>query len=72
MEHLIGGRYSIIFKKKESNRLYDSIRANTKSRGSPARADAVREMKSLGYQNWKQKYSCGRRWAAETVFSAVL
>jgi hypothetical protein len=45
--------------------------ASTKSRGSPARANAVREMKSLGYQNWKQKYSYGRQWAAETVFSAV-
>jgi hypothetical protein len=45
--------------------------AIAKSRGSPARVNAVREMKSLGYQNWKQKYSYGRRWAAETVFSAV-
>jgi hypothetical protein len=45
--------------------------ANTKSRGSPARAKAVREMKCLGYRLWKQKYSYGRRWAAETVFSAV-
>jgi hypothetical protein len=45
--------------------------ASTRARGSPARAKAVREMKDLGYKEWKQKYSYGRRWAAETVFSAV-
>jgi hypothetical protein len=45
--------------------------ANTKARGSPARAKAVREMKELGYQRWKQKYGYGSRWAAESVFSAV-
>ena len=49
------------------------IRSNaiTKARGSPARARAVRELKDLGYQNWKEKYNYGRRWAAESVFSAV-
>ena len=45
--------------------------ANTKARGSPARARAVRELKDLGYQSWKEKYHYGRRWAAESVFSAV-
>jgi len=45
--------------------------ANTKARGSPARGKAVREMKGLGYQRWKQKYDYGMRWAAESVFSAV-
>jgi len=49
------------------------IRSNaiTKARGSPARARAVRELKDLGYQNWKEKYNYGRRWAAESIFSAV-
>jgi hypothetical protein len=49
------------------------IRSNaiTKARGSPARARAVRELKDLGYQSWKEKYNYGRRWAAEAVFSAV-
>jgi len=28
--------------------------ANTKARGSPARAKAVKEMKALGYQRWKE------------------
>ena len=45
--------------------------ANTKARGSSARARAVRELKDLGYQSWKEKYNYGRRWAAESVFSAV-
>jgi hypothetical protein len=45
--------------------------ANTKARGSPARAKAVMERKELGYQRWKEKYNYGRRWATETVFSAV-
>ena len=45
--------------------------ASTRARGSPARAKAVREVKDLGYKEWKQKYSYGRRWAAETAFSAV-
>jgi hypothetical protein len=45
--------------------------ANTKARGSPARARAVRETKHLSYQNWKQKYDYGKRWAVESVFSAI-
>ncbi len=45
--------------------------ANTKARGSPARARAVQELKDLGYQSWKEKYNYGRRWAAESVFSAI-
>ena len=49
------------------------IRSNaiTKARGSPARARAVRELKDLGYQSWKEKYNYGRRRAVESVFSAV-
>jgi Transposase DDE domain len=45
--------------------------ANTKARGSSARAKAVREIKNLGYSLWKQKYNYGRRCAVESVFSAV-
>ena len=49
------------------------IRSNaiTKARGSPARARAVRELKDLGYQSWKEKYNYGQRRAVESVFSAV-
>jgi hypothetical protein len=36
-----------------------------------ARANAVRETKELSYQSWKEKYNYGRRWAAESVFSAA-
>jgi len=42
-----------------------------KSRGSPARAIAIREVKEIGYQAWRDKYRYGRRWATETIFSAV-
>jgi hypothetical protein len=45
--------------------------ANSRARGSPARAKAVREMKNIGYQSWKLKYDYGKRWAVESVFSAV-
>jgi hypothetical protein len=45
--------------------------ANTRARGSPARAKAVREMRDLGYQSWRQKYNYGRHWASESAFSAV-
>lgn len=45
--------------------------ACTKSRGSPARANAVREVREIGYQAWRDKYRYGRRWATETTFSAV-
>jgi hypothetical protein len=45
--------------------------ANSRARGSPARAKAVRDMKNIGYQSWKLKYDYGKRWAVESVFSAV-
>ena len=45
--------------------------ACSKSRGSPARAIAIREVKEIGYQAWRDKYRYGRRRATETIFSAV-
>ena len=46
------------------------IRSNaiTKAKGSPARTKAVRELKDLGYQSWKEKYNYGRRWAPNLSF----
>lgn len=35
--------------------------ASTKARRSPSRAKAVRELKDIGYQSWKQKYGYGSR-----------
>ena len=45
--------------------------ASTKARGSPARAEKVRERKEIGYEGWKDKYKYGNRWAAEIFFSGV-
>ena len=45
--------------------------ASTKARGSPARAEMVRERKEIGYEGWKDKYKYGKRWAVETFFSGV-
>ena len=45
--------------------------SSTKPKGSPLRARAVREMREIGYQRWKDKNRYGRRWAVETAFSAV-
>ena len=38
---------------------------------SPARAEAVKERKKLGYKKWKEEHGYGRRWASEGVFSCV-
>lgn len=71
MEHLIGE----IFDHLQQNRIQPVIKtrsnANTKARVSPARANEMREMKNWVNQLWKLKYDCGRRWAAEPVFSTV-
>lgn len=45
--------------------------ASTRARGSPYRAQCVRELKKIGYETWKEKYEYGMRWASEGYFSAV-
>jgi hypothetical protein len=45
--------------------------ASTRSRGSPYRAQCVRELRKIGYKKWKDKYQYGMRWASEGYFSAV-
>jgi hypothetical protein len=45
--------------------------ASTRARGSPYRAQCVREVKKIGYDAWKAKYGYGMRWASEGYFSAV-
>jgi hypothetical protein len=73
MEHLIGKRYSNHLKEKGIQPIIKTLsNANTKAKGSPARAKAVREMRDLGYQSsWRQKYSYGRHWISESTFSAA-
>ena len=43
--------------------------ASTKAKGSPARAQKVREVREIGYEGWKEKYKYGKRWMNETAFS---
>lgn len=45
--------------------------ASTRARGSPYRAQCVRELKKIGYKAWKKKYHYGMRWASEGFFSSV-
>lgn len=45
------------------------MNSSTKARGSPSRANHAREMKRLGYEEWRDKYRYGQRWMAETIFS---
>ncbi|MBU7010720.1 MAG: transposase [Theionarchaea archaeon] len=45
--------------------------ASTRARGSPYRAQCVRELKRIGYNAWKEKYCYGMRWTSEGFFSAV-
>ena len=42
--------------------------ASTRARGSPYRARCVRELKKIGYEAWKKKYSYGMRWASKRLF----
>jgi hypothetical protein len=45
--------------------------ASTLAKGSPYRAKCVRELRRIGYEKWKERYSYGYRWSAETMFSSV-
>jgi transposase len=45
--------------------------AGTRSRGSSYRAKYVREYKRLGYERWKKEAEYGKRWRAESTFSAL-
>jgi len=45
--------------------------ASTKAKGSPARAQKVREVRETGYEGWKDKYKYDKRWMNETTFSRV-
>jgi hypothetical protein len=47
------------------------IRKNAVIKAVSARADSVLEFKKYGYNSWKMVHGYGRRWAAESVFSAI-
>ncbi|MEM2958604.1 MAG: IS5 family transposase [Candidatus Jordarchaeaceae archaeon] len=44
--------------------------ASTRSRGSPSRAEVVREVKRKGYKAWAREVGFGRRWAVETAIGS--
>nr|MDO8080353.1 IS5 family transposase [Candidatus Freyarchaeota archaeon] len=44
--------------------------ASTKSRGSPSRAEVVRQVKRNGYKAWAREAGFGRRWAVETAIGS--
>ena len=41
--------------------------SSTRSRGSPARAKVVREIRRDGYDSWRERH--GQRWQVESAFS---
>jgi hypothetical protein len=47
------------------------IRKNAIVKAGSERAESVLEFKKYGYDSWKLVYRYGRRWAAESVFSAI-
>lgn len=47
------------------------VGAKCKSYGSSARPRAVRELRSPGYEVWKERHGYGMRWTAEWTFSAA-
>jgi hypothetical protein len=47
------------------------IRKNAIVKADSARAESVLEFQKYGYNSWKKVHRYGRRWAAESVFSAI-
>ena len=47
------------------------IRKNAIVKAGTERAESVLEFKKYGYDSWKLVHGYGRRWAAESVFSAI-
>ena len=47
------------------------IRKNAIVKAGTERADSVLEFKKYGYDSWRKVHQYGRRWAAESVFSAI-
>ncbi len=74
---LLDGAYDTrrIFNRLEKEGIDPVIRvrknSSVRTRGSPKRAEVVREVKALGYKIWAKKKGYGYRWISESVFSAV-
>ena len=74
---LLDGAYDSkkIFNRLEKEGIDPVIRvrksSSVRARGSPKRAEVVREVKTLGYKAWAKKKGYGYRWISESIFSAV-
>jgi len=58
-------------KKKGISKPGVKIRKNAVVDEESERSESVLEMKKLGYDSWKNIHRYGRRWAVESVFSAI-
>ncbi len=58
-------------KKKGVSKPGVKTRNNAIANDDSDRSESVLEMKKLGYSSWKKVHGYGRRWAAESVFSAI-
>ena len=47
------------------------VRKNAIVKAGTERADSVLEFKKYGYDSWRKVHQYGRRWAAESIFSAI-
>jgi len=47
------------------------IRKNAVVKAGSERAESVLQFKKYGYNSWQILHQYGRRWAAESVFSAI-
>ena len=63
--------FNIMYEKGIESGIKIRKNASTLSRGSSYRKKCVREIKEIGYEEWKKKYDYGKRWAVEGVFSSV-
>jgi len=63
--------FNILYEKGIGSGIKIRKNASTLSRGSPYRKKCVREIKEMGYEEWKKQYDYGKRWAVEGVFSSV-
>jgi transposase len=47
------------------------IRKNAVVKPGSERAESIRQFRKYGYDRWRIEHQYGRRWAAESVFSAI-
>ena len=63
--------FNLLYEKGIESGIKIRKNASTLARGSPYRKKCVREIKDIGYEEWKEMHDYGKRWAVEGVFSSV-